>query len=1140
MCDANDLPLHRTTYPQNVDIDRNAVPAHLRQLASRPDSLNIDEPQTRLLPNSMQQTLRAQARFNERDAQERSQAGTVPLEDVRNLHRRQNSLFRPQSRVGNTRQIPINSAANRILTVEADNLPFSDIMCALEKEERVRSQVDQRIAEAKAAGFEGNPTLERARALRTGTLVPRKFSGPGSKSLLGNNVVGMSGGRSSTASYEVSQNESNAFLRRATGVDFEGDKCQRMARKERGLIAPQPIPDPPSGFIPGGGRFLSDRERLELQWDNPHLSGNFVKPHKPINPHQWTDRPVSYRPPIRYNLADEIPFEEPHNRGVFVQPEPIGQRIASDDQLPYGKMPGDSFGAAQQQQVRAPRDESYLAKFKKDIGPKEPALPFSAEYDDNMPEHSERIASYAIVKPKLEREHLEQTSTDSLQRGIELVDGDALYDPTVATPIGVDVRQGDRDERARAAANMSAERAKQQFEAGRATGDNETLRLGALGIEPAAKQAALKGQQRVSAAEAEHRERSDLHSRLAIGGDPEMFDGSTQASALQRAMQAPQSSDESCRARMREAKAHAGLIGDSAAALDEARFGDTTSALNGAAVGAHFSQAERNRATAREKLSLLRARTAARRANAFDDNLLLADTVEASRALGSSDVRALRSADKERERSHRNFQRIRDALQRVRYTMADGDDPSFDLTVLTDRAVQKSQVDTRALQLADKTRQLEQRMMQNATEHSRVHLDEAKFADSVSTQRLLSTNKHLEQGASGDRIRQQELRTVQAGLDRAQRSNLLQDDDGEQFGSTGDAAAHQMQVRAQDMADSATAQRLQAAEGKTLANARSILERLNAYEDLEPGMAHVAQTQLANVSEQTRKRTAERERSMTANRIDAMYDAELTGDNAMARAGVQQMQAPEDQRRREQTQERETKSMRAAADTMIAQNYGTGLDLQSHSMTTQQDIRQLDTKRQALADRQIMNECNSRLTGLDETHEASAYQESLISGGRGGEAAQRARLKGNERERAMMAADRAHRQVLNATDTHMFEHHTIDSGIGTEPRGGSEAFERRADIREERATAPPRLNYDAIEEYLQTEHVLQQLEPVRCDRPSAVLKHQRQTVHDGEIARKERGVPTHLLPAYMLPGGKKQVTPRGSPASSPCPSPIPY
>src|SRR6056297_1926732 len=275
MCDSGQPSLERVPPPQKVTVDSSQIPSHLRQLATQRDSLNVEDPQTRLLSQNLQQTRKAQQRFNQRDSQERQQAGAVPLQDVRNLHRRQNSLFRPQSRVGNERQIPDNSAANKILSTQMDNLPFSDVVCALEKEERVRAQVDRRIAEAKANGYKGNATLERARALRTGTLVPRKDAGNGaaSKSLLGNNVVGMSGGRSSTASYEVSHNEANAFLRRTTGVDFEGDKCQRMARKERGLLAPQPIPEPPSGYLPGGGRFLSDRERLELRWDNPHLSG---------------------------------------------------------------------------------------------------------------------------------------------------------------------------------------------------------------------------------------------------------------------------------------------------------------------------------------------------------------------------------------------------------------------------------------------------------------------------------------------------------------------------------------------------------------------------------------------------------------------------------------------------------------------------------------------------------------------------------------------------------------------------------------------------------------------------------------------------------------------------------------------------
>lgn len=1127
------------------------VPAHLQRLAAHREPINVDTPQATV--GSVGATMRAQKAFNARDAAENrsakeANASCVPLEQARNLYRHQNSMFRPESRVGNTMKGNVGDAMHRTLSVaDADghaeaNMPFSDIMCALEKEERVRAQVDQRIAEAKAAGHSGNRTLERARALRTGTIVPRKNipagggggNGALSHSLLGNTVHGMSGGASSSASYDVSSNESNSFLERMTGVEFEGKKCQRLARKERGILAPAPMPEPPTGFLPGGGRFLSDRERMDLEWDNPGLSGQFVKPHKTINPHQWTDRPVSYRPPTRYTLADEIPTQDTTNVGVFMQPEPIGERIHSEETLAYRNMPGENAAAVAAQQIRAPKDESHLAKFRKNIGPEQPRFPFASDIDVPIA-HSERLATYEIVKPRIERDHLAQGSTDSIARGISLLDDDVMYDPSITDRIGVQANEREAAARTQRAEIDSMAAAQRGFESGRITGDNEAGAGASAAMQHSVSgaRAADIGRQREAAAAAEHRDRSDLHSRVAISGDEHMLQSNPNVAALERGgLRAPRSVESVEREREREARAFAGHVG--VAVDDERLTGASDRGLAGAVIGATTESAlVRKRTTAREKLSMLRARMAAKRGDLLDEERFV-DVGNAKARIGGGSVQRAKRTALEQERVQKNLTKVRDALQRARFTAADADggDPDLDVSGTADRIAESLRTRAHLTHLDERIRQREVESMQNAGKHMRPHMDPAAegFVQADPFNSKIATSEHRTDGKHGERCARREAETIRAARVAASRASYIDAETGEQYEGTADRAAAAMSIGVDDMADSSAAQRHRRAEKQTASEGRERLQRQSAYEGLDADTVGTLAARTLGTYDYKQNVAERRERNMAAHRVGFELDGDLVGDSADTRVAQQRMSAPESVEVQQRTASREQASMRAAADAMAAVNYGTGLDYEGHSMRTQSDIREMDTGRAAFAERRVMSDGGAtHYDALHESHEASGVQEAMISGGLGGEVGLRARQRGEAHEREMLARDVARRQVLRPTDMGAWEHHTIDSAIGTEPAGGQAAWDRRMERREEVATERPRVVMDAMSDVMQTEHILQQLEPVRCASPLAVLREQRQRSHDRHVQRIEAGPPAHLLPRHMLPGGRKTVVPRGSP-----------
>ena len=189
--------------PQIVHVGPEDVSEYMREFAGAGPALPANA-QTSI-------TARQQAQFNARNiiADESGTFSPSMAESARNLYQQQNSLFRPTARPGNVlSHLESGSAdfaaaaptANQMLALVDASAPYSHVMCAIQKEAHVRNQVQQRLDEANAKGFAGNPALERARALRTGNIVPRKVAQPQpTGQLLGNNSASAapSGGASS-------------------------------------------------------------------------------------------------------------------------------------------------------------------------------------------------------------------------------------------------------------------------------------------------------------------------------------------------------------------------------------------------------------------------------------------------------------------------------------------------------------------------------------------------------------------------------------------------------------------------------------------------------------------------------------------------------------------------------------------------------------------------------------------------------------------------------------------------------------------------------------------------------------------------------------------------------------------------------
>ena len=508
------------------------------------------------------------------------------------------------------------------------------------------------------------------------------------------------------------------------------------------------------------------------------------------------------------------------------------------------------------------------------------------------------------------------------------------------------------------------EAARQQFQSARLIGDNtQSAAVNAtLQKDVTGEKAAAKGLQREDASTKAHAESSNLNSKLSIGGDPEMFHDGAQASAAQRAMQTLSDPNSYLRARMLEMKSQAGMVGDTSNVMED-RFLDASRTEIGTT-----DRSKDERSSMRERLSLLRSRLTAQRANAFDDEQMFADTAAtrlAAEALNSYSAGGMKLVEKDRAQAQRNFERVNEAMQRVRFSMTDGDDPLTDYNGVADRVAQQMQLQAKSDMLSAKTRQLEQRMMDNANNKT-IELNEAFFD---SHRPLASTTVHRDGGTEGARVLAKEVATMQNARQNTQRASLL-DDNGEQFGAAADRIAQNMMLSTLNMTDAAVAQKTQQNENKTLQQARFQAGRASAFDDLDPqSVGRVSQ--MMTTSLQDKALIAQREAAAQSGPMRSQLDASVIGDNAASRIAADGLQAPQSTERIQRGQVRALNSMRAAADGMQAQNFGSGLDLQNFSMNTSANVREMDTNKQGLADARIMNKIDNRWTALDETQNPS-------------------------------------------------------------------------------------------------------------------------------------------------------------------------
>lgn len=130
--------------------------------------------------------------------------------------------------------------------------------------------------------------------------------------------------------YPVNGREADNFLRRMTGHD-----PHRKARAAQ--LAPTFLPDPPPGVVPGGGAFMSDRERDIQSAVNPNTIGDGMLPFVRPDIHQWQEQPVSYKKPTPQVRTPILP---PSRAGLLIKAEPIGERRLYDDALPYEVVSG--------------------------------------------------------------------------------------------------------------------------------------------------------------------------------------------------------------------------------------------------------------------------------------------------------------------------------------------------------------------------------------------------------------------------------------------------------------------------------------------------------------------------------------------------------------------------------------------------------------------------------------------------------------------------------------------------------------------------------------------------------------------------------------------------------------------------------
>lgn len=229
--------------------------------------------------------------------------------------------------------------------------------------------------------------------------------------------------------YPVNGREANNYLRRMTGHD-----PHRKARAA--VLNPTLLPDLPEGVVPGGGRFLTDRERDTNAALNPDTIGDYMLPFIRPDLNQWTERPVSYKKPT-------LPVTEPiipdTRAGWWKEANEIGTRLGYDDALPILIGNGDACGggggrggqiaiSGDRHDVhikRMPREATHRSILKADVTTEERA-PLRPDVELPIPKGMEPKTYTAVktVHKKLQQPH-------SLAYGAAYAASDeADYDPT--------------------------------------------------------------------------------------------------------------------------------------------------------------------------------------------------------------------------------------------------------------------------------------------------------------------------------------------------------------------------------------------------------------------------------------------------------------------------------------------------------------------------------------------------------------------------------------------------------------------------------------------------------------------------------------------------------------------------------------
>lgn len=187
--------------------------------------------------------------------------------------------------------------------------------------------------------------------------------------------------------YPVNGREANNFLRRMTGNDPH-------RRAKAAVLAPTRLPDPPVGIVPGGGSFMSDRERDALASVNADTLGNFVFPGTRPDIHQWQEQPVSYKKPSAPLTEMPIPSSR---AGWWKQPEDVGSRAQYEEAIPVNfnnkTVGGDHHGIHVEYMDKGPLHNQPL----KEAIFEEKPVPLRADEELKIPKEID-IPSYTIIR----------------------------------------------------------------------------------------------------------------------------------------------------------------------------------------------------------------------------------------------------------------------------------------------------------------------------------------------------------------------------------------------------------------------------------------------------------------------------------------------------------------------------------------------------------------------------------------------------------------------------------------------------------------------------------------------------------------------------------------------------------------------